>query len=111
MAERGAERHDISILGKLRTGTGKRDVTIVDLSERGCRIFDRMGYLSQDLAVTIKIGPVGPIDATVRWQDQPYAGIRFDNPLHPAVLDHIRSHFDLRNLGRGEIDNPGEQDS
>lgn len=110
MAERGAERHDISIVGKLRTGSGKRDVTIVDLSERGCRIFDRMGYLEPHLAVTIKIGPVGPIDATVRWHDQPYAGIRFDNPLYPAVLDHIRAHFDLRNLGKGEIDNPGERD-
>ena len=106
MAERGAERHDISIPGKLRTGTGKRDVTIVDLSERGCRIFDRMGYLAADLSVTIKIGPVGPIDAIVRWQDQPYAGIQFANPLYPAVLDHIRAHFDLRDLGKGLIDGP-----
>lgn len=106
MAERNAERHDISIVGKLRTGHGKRDVTIVDLSERGCRIFDRMGYLAPNMSVTIKIGPVGPIDATVRWQDQPYAGISFDNPLYPAVLDHIRAHFDLRELGKGEIDNP-----
>lgn len=110
MAERGAERHDISIVGKLRTGTGKRDVTIVDLSERGCRILDRLGYLPPGLAVTIRIGPIGPIDATVRWQKQPYAGIRFDNPLHPAVLDHIRTHFDLRQRGKGEIDNPGEPD-
>lgn len=46
----------------------------------------------------------------MRWQDQPYAGIKFENPLYPAVLDHIRAHFDLRNLGKGEIDNPGEQD-
>ncbi len=107
MGERGAERHDISIMGTLRTGTGKREVTIVDLSENGCRILDRIGFLSPDLAVTIKIGPVGPIDATVRWQDRPYAGIRFDNPLYPAVLDHIRAHFDLRELGKGNIDNPG----
>ncbi|RIV89039.1 PilZ domain-containing protein [Aurantiacibacter zhengii] len=107
MGERSVERHDISIMGTLRTGTGKREVTIVDLSERGCRILDRMGFLSPDLGVTIKIGPVGPVDATVRWQDRPYAGIRFNNPLYPAVLDHIRTHFDLRDLGRGNIDNPG----
>ncbi|WAT18139.1 PilZ domain-containing protein [Aurantiacibacter sp. MUD11] len=102
------DRFDISITGQLRTGTGKRDVTIVDLSEHGCRIFDRMGYLQQGLAVTIRIGPVGPIDASVRWQDQPYAGIRFDNPLYPAVLDHIRAHFDLRSLGSGNIDSAPE---
>ena len=102
--DRDTERFDISIVGTLRTGTGKREVTIVDLSEQGCRIFDRLGYLSPNLSVTIKIGPVGPIDATVRWQEQPYAGIRFNNPLYPAVLEHIRGHFDLRHLGRGEID-------
>ncbi|MEL1250491.1 PilZ domain-containing protein [Aurantiacibacter gilvus] len=101
---RESERYDISIVGTLRTGTGKREVTIVDLSEEGCRIFDRMGYLSPNLSVTIKIGPVGPIDATVRWQEQPYAGIRFDNPLYPAVLEHIRAHFDLRELGSGAIE-------
>ncbi|WP_338244491.1 PilZ domain-containing protein [Aurantiacibacter hainanensis] len=106
MANRNAERHDISIQGTLRTGNGKREVTIVDLSDRGCRLFDRMGYLSPDLAVTIRIGPVGPIEATVRWQEQPYAGLLFVNPLYPAVLDHIRTHFDLRDLGRGEIDAP-----
>lgn len=102
--DRDSERYDISIVGTLRTGTGKREVTIVDLSEKGCRIFDRMGHLAPNMSVTIKIGPVGPIDATMRWQEQPYAGIRFDNPLYPAVLEHIRAHFDLRHLGRGEID-------
>lgn len=108
MAERDSERHDISIVGILRTGTGKREVTIVDLSERGCRILDQMGFLSPNLGVTIKIGPVGPIDATVRWQDKPFAGILFDNPLYPAVLDHIRTHFDLRGLGQGRIDSSGK---
>lgn len=111
MAERGADRHDISIQGRLRTSKGARDVTIVDLSESGCRIFDRMGILSPGETVTMRIGPVGPVDSTVRWQEQPYVGIRFDNPLYPAVLDHIRTHFDLRELGKGEIDNPGEQDN
>ena len=81
MAKRGAERHDISIVGKLRTGTGKRDVTVVDLSDQGCRIFDRVGYLPRNTSVTIKIGPIGPIEATVRWQDQPYAGLRFHVPF------------------------------
>ncbi|MWV28226.1 PilZ domain-containing protein [Aurantiacibacter rhizosphaerae] len=104
--QRGAERHDISIVGTLRTGTGKRDVTIVDLSERGCRIQDRMGHLSPDLSVTIRIGPIGPIAALVRWQDRNYAGLLFENPLYPAVLDHIRAHFDLRDLGKGHIDPP-----
>lgn len=86
-------------MGRLRTSNGARDVTIVDLSEEGCRIHDQMGYLTPGAAVTIKIGPIGPVDATVRWQHQPHTGIHFDNPLYPAVLEHIRTHFDLRTLG------------
>lgn len=110
MAERCAERHDISIQGRLRTGNGKREVMIVDLSKRGCRIHDPAGSLAEDMRVTIRIGPVGPVDATVRWRVLPFAGIHFDNPLHTAVLDHIREHFDLHDLGRGEIDAPGAPD-
>ena len=94
-------------MGRLRTGTGARDVTIVDLSEQGCRIYDRLGYLKPGLACTIRIGPIGPVDATIRWQEVPYSGLRFDRPLYPAVLDHIRAHFDLRDLGAGQIDAPG----
>ncbi|MFB0611227.1 PilZ domain-containing protein [Aurantiacibacter poecillastricola] len=111
MADREGERHDIAIEGKLRTSTGKRDVTIVDLSERGCRIYDRMGYLVSDMAVTLRIGPIGPVEATVRWQQRPHAGLHFTNPLYPAVLDHIRAHFDLRHLGSGGIDEPGKGNS
>ena len=106
-ANRGTDRYDISIVGRLRTGTGARDVTIVDLSEQGCRIYDRMGYLKPGLACTIKIGPIGPVDATIRWQEAPHSGLLFDRPLYPAVLDHIRAHFDLRTLGAGRIDAPG----
>lgn len=104
MAERSSERHEISIVGILRAGTGRRDVSIVNLSEKGCCLFESRGHLPFNQSVTIRIGPIGPIDATVRWQDQPYAGLRFNNPLHPAVLDHIREHFDLRDLGSGNID-------
>ena len=62
MAERDSERHDISIVGILRTGTGKREVTIVDLSERGCRILDRMGFLSPNLGRLQLVGKNTSVD-------------------------------------------------
>lgn len=103
------DRYDISISGHLRTHTGKRDVTIVDLSEHGCRIYDRDGALREGNSVSLRIGPIGPVEGTIRWHQNPYAGIRFENPLYPAVLDHIRTHFDLRSLGGGYIDSaPGK---
>jgi hypothetical protein len=94
--ERGELRHDTSILGRLRTSSGARDVTVLDLSEHGCRFHDRFGQMPEGISVTIKIGPVGPIAAMVKWRRGEYVGVQFENPLYPSVLEHIRQHFDLR---------------
>lgn len=93
---RTTPRHAIAIIGRVRTGTGARDVTVLDLSVHGCRFHDRFGHLLEGTAVTIKLGPIGPIDAEVKWREKEHVGIAFASPLHPAVLDHIRAHFDLR---------------
>ena len=97
MSERVSPRHEIVIIGRVRMGTGSRDVTIQDLSEHGCRFHDRFSSLQVHAPVTVKIGPVGPIAGHVKWRRGEYVGVEFVNPLYPAVLDHIRAHFDLRN--------------
>jgi hypothetical protein len=89
-------RHELSIIGKILTGAGVRDVTIVDLSEQGCRFHDRSCNLRPEMAISVRIGSVGPVRATVKWRRGEYVGIHFDNPLYPSVLDHIRRHFDVR---------------
>ena len=89
-------RHDITIIGRVRTGSGSRDVTVLDLSEHGCRFHDRFGHLTEQTLLTIKLGPIGPVEGTVRWREHEHVGIEFNTPLHPSVLEHIRSHFDLR---------------
>lgn len=97
MTDRAAERHEISIVGRVRMGTGARDVTIQDLSEHGCKFHDRFSSLPVGTAVTVKIGRIGPIEAYVKWRRNEVVGVKFVTPLYPAVLDHIRAHFDLRN--------------
>ena len=92
MEERRDERHGITVPGRYRTGSGMAvDVTLRDLSRGGCQIHDRLGRLSVEQFLTIRIGPIGPIDSRVRWQDGRVAGIRFDQPLADTVLDHIRA--------------------
>lgn len=94
--ERAAVRHHLTIIGRIFTTRGSRDVTILDLSEAGCQFHDAGFPLTPDSRLTVKIGPVGPVDATVRWQQGNKVGIQFNTPLYPAVLEHIRGHFDLR---------------
>jgi hypothetical protein len=94
--ERLETRHDLCVIGRVHTGKGARDISVLDLSERGCRFYDRFGHLAEGAVLTIKIGPIGPLVAAVRWREGEYVGAEFNSPLYPSVLEHIRQHFDLR---------------
>lgn len=94
--ERIEKRHELTILGRVFTGSGPRNVTVLDLSEQGCRFHDPSGHYSHGTALTIKLGPIGPVAATVKWRREDYVGIQFANPLYPSVMEHIRQHFDVR---------------
>lgn len=94
--ERAATRHKITILGRIFTVGGSREVTILDLSETGCHFHDSETKLRSGLRLTIKLGSVGPIESTVRWVRDESVGIQFNSPLYPSVLEHIRAHFDVR---------------
>lgn len=96
--ERIKPRHPISVQGRYRTGSGvAKDVDILDLSETGCRFFDRFGRLLPGAEISLRIGPIGPVVAVVRWSRQQVVGVEFDMPLYGPVFDHIRSQLDTRN--------------
>jgi hypothetical protein len=94
IGKRMASRTRVGIEGRYRTGSGiPRDVWITDLSKTGCRFYDRFGTMQQGKAITIKIGTVGPIPATVRWWDNHVNGVQFEQPLHDSVFEHICAHL------------------
>ena len=95
MSDRSEDRHKTLIPGRYRMGKGLvRTVTITDLSEKGCCFHDRFGRLSPGDYLTVRIGPVGPVEASVVWHKNHVTGIEFKDKLHPSVLDHIRAHID-----------------
>lgn len=94
VGKRQTSRQNVGIEGRYRTGSGvPRDVWITDLSKTGCRFYDKFGTMQQGKAITIKIGTVGPIPAIVRWWDNHVNGVRFEQPLHDSVYDHICAHL------------------
>ncbi|WP_390548128.1 PilZ domain-containing protein [Qipengyuania sp. MTN3-11] len=93
---RSEERHSLTTLGKVYGVGGSREVTIFDLSEKGCCFRDDANRLALGDHIAVKIGPIGPIQANVRWRKHPHVGVQFVNPLYPSVLDHIRASHDLR---------------
>ena len=95
METRHHSRYPVDIQGRYRIGNGiGKDVTVYDLSVRGCRMFDRFSKLGLSDFVYIKIGSIGPIDAHVRWRRHNEIGIEFSRPLHRSVLDHMRTTMD-----------------
>lgn len=93
--ERDEPRFDVTLIGRLYGSGGSREVTIFDLSTRGCRVRDLTSARPGAL-VTIKIGTVGPIGGVIRWRRDNFIGIMFENPLYPAVLENIRQEQSLR---------------
>jgi len=88
--KRGEPRYAVIVTASLRNAGGSENsVEITNLSAGGCRLGlpRRMG---EGDFLTLKIGPVGPLDARVVWRNEEIHGIQFDQPLHDAQLDHLR---------------------
>lgn len=84
-------RFDISVQGRYRTGSGiARHVPIFEISETGCRFYDRFGRLTAGTELSIKIETIGPIIATVRWCKDHIVGIQFQRPIYGPVFEFIR---------------------
>nr|WP_137677090.1 PilZ domain-containing protein [Parerythrobacter lutipelagi] len=95
MTDRQSSRHDVRILGRYRSGAGiKRDVTMLDVSETGCRFYDRRCVLRPDMSITIRIETLGPFDAQVRWVRDDLVGVQFANPVYGPVFEFIRDSLD-----------------
>jgi len=89
--KRREPRYDVAVDASFRNGRGSSQrVKLSNLSTRGCRFASgqRMG---PDAFLTLTMGSLDFIDARVTWRDGNVHGIRFLQPLHPAVLQHVCS--------------------
>jgi hypothetical protein len=88
---RRAPRFGVEVEGIIHSGLwGDDRVAIDNLSIDGCRFSSARRRIAAGTALTMAVGPVHLIHARVAWRVGPVHGVHFDQPLHPAVLDHIR---------------------
>jgi hypothetical protein len=88
---RRAARYGVELQGIIRDEGGvERAVPISNLSVDGCRLNVSGRRLAAGTLLAIGVGPVGLLHAHVAWRVGAVHGVSFDQPLHPAVLDHIR---------------------
>jgi hypothetical protein len=84
---RREERFKFDLPGRYRNGTGRaHQVLFLDVSEYGCRFCDPCGSLSKGDTVSVRMGSIGPLAATVKWRDRRFVGVEFNQPLYLPVL-------------------------
>jgi len=89
------DRKPVALGGKLRTSHGRQDVAVSDLSVTGCRINAIYMTLTVNQKVVLRPQGLEGLNAVVSWTSGPSAGLKFDTPLHPSVLDFlVRLHPD-----------------
>ncbi len=92
IGRREKPRKIISVPGKIRTGRGvPHHVAITDLSEGGCRVIELGSWIKEGSNVSIRVGRLDPIYATVRWVKKGELGLEFQQPLYGPVFENIKT--------------------
>lgn len=86
---RAVDRRQLHILVEGRVRSREVRVDLFDLSESGCKIKGRRGFVNEGETLTLKIGGFKTPLGVVVWVEDEFAGVAFDGKLHAAVLDHI----------------------
>lgn len=84
-----SERRQLNILVDGRVRSRLVRVDLFDLSDSGCKIKGRRGFVDEGETITLKINGIKTPLGTVMWVEDEFAGIAFEGKLHMAVLDHI----------------------
>ena len=92
IGRRTTPRKYFSVPGKIRNGRCvAHNVAVTDLSEGGCCVIERSSSLEVGSNVSIRVGRLDPIEATVRWAKGGELGLEFQRPIYGPVFDHIRA--------------------
>ncbi|MBH9536900.1 PilZ domain-containing protein [Novosphingopyxis sp. YJ-S2-01] len=90
---RFTRREEVRIAAEIReAGGGKTKIDVLDLSVTGFRMHS-LAFINPESRVYLTMPGMAPLAAQVAWTKGDYYGCHFDNPLYPAVFDHIVSRF------------------
>lgn len=97
MERRSERRLSIDLPGSFRRHNDPLQVMYFSqLSSRGCRMRTEDPALFAGERIELFLGPVGPIDAHVRWIDEARAGVEFAAPVDAAIVGYFVAFIDER---------------
>ncbi len=86
---RREDRHPLALNANCRTLSTRKNVSLWDLSSHGCRVLLAGMDLRVEQRIVLKTEGLEALSGTVRWLRDDFAGVQFDYPLHPSVVDHL----------------------
>jgi hypothetical protein len=87
--DREVDRKPLAMGGKIKTPHGRQDVALSDLSVKGAKIEAVYMILSPGQRIILRPEGLEGLNAVVTWATGPSAGLKFDTPLHPSVVEYL----------------------
>lgn len=91
---RGSERVPVGDhVSVRRFGGFPFDCRLWDVSLGGCKV-ELVEAATPNDRVIARLRGLEPFGARIAWTDDRSAGLSFDRPMHPAVMDHLLERLD-----------------
>jgi hypothetical protein len=89
MDKRTAFRFPTDVEADVRSCDRSWSSRLCNISTGGCMITCDETDLPRDALLRLRIKGLTAIDGTIAWINRGHAGVRFQAPLHPAVMEHL----------------------
>jgi hypothetical protein len=76
-----------------RVPAAPNSATILDISAEGCRIKIANGVLVTGSTILLELMQGFHAIGTVVWKKIDEAGIKFDEGIHPSLVEHVSNHW------------------
>jgi hypothetical protein len=68
------------------------DIVFGAISGGGCRLNKVEPHVAVGDVIALSLGPIGPLEATIRWRRGDQAGVQFHERLDPAIVDFFAAY-------------------
>ena len=89
MDKRAAFRFPTDVATEVRSCDRSWTARVCNISTGGCMITCNETDLPKDALLRLRIKGLTAIDGKIAWINRGHAGVHFQSPLHPAVMEHL----------------------
>jgi hypothetical protein len=93
MDRRRESRLFVEVPGSYQAADAEQcDIVFSAISSNGCRLNHVAPQVDIGDLISVNLGPIGPLKATVRWRHESSAGVQFHETLEAAIVDFFAAY-------------------